>query len=389
VTKATLAQTNRFGELIAVIGSTAQGAANRLLSNIISSISITDTATNLMDSTNNATKTVTSIQATAVSSATSGAITSTAHGFSTGDAVTYNMTNASGTAYSGIVSGTTYYVGKIGASADEFVLYDTRAKALAANLTTQATAFANAPGTGIYLAVNGTGTPSAVGDHTFTASTLDKAISKVGKFMDNTGTVSRVTIAGSGTISATTLDDIATKALRGNSAAQVTYSAKAVDVQNNLQALYDNQTTTAAKKLTEIVVTDGTSTGKKQIQMTQAFYTSLNAKFTRGVDQGGTTVNKNYAYNITNAAFDSANPTALQNDVNVSSYSVVGATNANLTGFAGGGAAGDYLRIALGQSKLKTLTSVSGLTSTERATISTLLNSIGSNTDRAKLKMIS
>jgi L-rhamnose mutarotase len=80
------------------------------------------------------------------------------------------------------------------------------------------------------------------------------------------------------------------------------------------------------------------------------------------------------------AAFDATNPTALQNDVNVGSYSITGATYDNLV-------IGSQMRTALGQSKLKTLTTVSITDTAQRDTIRSLLNQIGSPTDKAKLKL--
>jgi hypothetical protein len=273
---------------------------------------------------------------------------------------------------------------------NNFVLFDSKAKSLAANLTSVTTAQTGANARiDVGNAVSGSGTATT---HTFTASSLDKLMSAVGRFSAGSGSATRVTILGNATESSVTLNDVSTKALRGNYLTQVTYSAKGVDIQKNIQALYDNISSTDAntKKLTEIVVTDGTSVGKKLLQMTEVFYTAMKTAFARGVDQGGSTVNKNYSFNVTNAAVDLNNPTSLQNDANVSSYSVVGAQVSQLIGhvITGSSANGDDLRILLGMSKLKTMTSVSGVSVTDRSTVNTLLNAIGSNTDRAKLKLI-
>lgn len=393
ITQASVAQTNRLKDLTAInSGTTSQGyIRNRLLADIVKSVQITDTATNLMDTTNNYSIAAGTLNGNndTTTRTTKGDFTSAANTFKTGDAVTYTA-SSDGTAYANLVSGNTYYVGMIAGTNNNFVLFDSKAKSLAANLTSVTTAQTGANARiDVGNAASGSGTATT---HTFTASSLDKLMSAVGRFSAGSGSATRVTILGNATESSVTLNDVSTKALRGNYLTQVTYSAKGVDIQKNIQALYDNISSTDAstKKLTEIVVTDGTSVGKKLIQLSEAFYTSMKAAFARGVDQGGAVVNKNYSYNVTNAAVDLHNPTSLQNDANVSSYSVVGAQVSQLTGhvITGSSVNGDDLRILLGMSKLKTMTSVSGISVTDRATVNTLLNAIGSNTDRAKLKLI-
>jgi hypothetical protein len=396
VTSASVSQANRLKDLTEInTGTTSQGyIRNRLTADIINSIQIKDTATNLMDVANNVSISAGTLNGnnTTATRTTKGDFTSGVadNGFKTGDAVTYTA-NTDGTAYANLISGNTYYVGMIAGSTNNFVLFDTKAKALTQDLTSVTTAATGANARiDVGNAASGSGSAST---HTFKASTLDKLMSSVGRFSGGSGSVTRVTISGNGSESSTTLNDIATKALRGYSTTQVTYAGKGVEIQKNIQALYDNisSTDTGVKKLTEIVVTDGTSTGKKLLTMSEVFYTAMKTVFARGVDQGVTpAVNKNYSYNVTNAAVDLNNPTTLQNDANVSSYSVVGAQVSQLTGhvITGSTLNGDDLRIMLGMSKLKTMTSTSGISVSDRSTITSLLNAIGSNTDRAKLKLI-
>ena len=207
----------------------------------------------------------------------------------------------------------------------------------------------------------------------------------VNGFRDNTGAVGRVTIKGTGAITANTLTDITSKVKAGNAAAQATYSAKAVDILNNLTALYENQTAAlgnATTKLNEIVVNDGTTTGKKGITLSETYLTSLDNIFKAGIDQGGAVKNKNYTFNVTDASY--ANTATLQTNANVGAYAVTGATFNQVTNSAND--VTKTLALELGRSKLKTMTTV-GVTDAQRATINEQLFAIGSGPDRAKLKI--
>jgi hypothetical protein len=419
-----------------------------------------------------------------------GVINIVGHGYKTGDALTYSVDDSSHTKISDLTDGATYYAGQIAGSLDNFALFTSRSAALSADLSS-----ANSAALGGAIQFANANTASA-GYQQFTNSTLDAVMSAVSRFKDNNGNVGRVTIKGTSTaVTAATLNDIVTKALRGNSSANVAYSAKAVDISNNIQSLYDNNTVSTAKHLTEIVVTDGTATGKKGFSLSQTFYNALAPLFKGGadnptlLDQVGTLTgggpsattnyitksnhgystgdavvysatgnssatgltsgntyyvgkldsntfvlfdtkakavannlsdansqatnqtnaygtsstnrflslgtvtpgtgtfkfttgvqNKNYSFTVTNATFDPANPTALQNDSNISSYAVTNASYENLV-------IGNQLRIALGQSKLKSLTTQSISEASLRATITGLLMAIGSPVDRAKLKL--
>jgi hypothetical protein len=381
VKEASLAQANRLVTLTNIDTTvTTPGAVNRLMSNIVSSVEITDTASNLNASSVADTKTIASADISTkmvagAAGAATGKITISGHGFKTGDAVTYSV-GTGGTAASGLTIGATYYVGKLGASTDDFVLFSTRAKALGANLATNTTAY-NA-GTNSFEGLGTLGT----GNQVFTSSTLDKTMSAVGRFKDNTGTVGRVTIKGdSNAITAATLNDIATKIKRGDVLnAKSAYAAKAVDISRNLQALYDNNTVTTASHLDEIVVTDGTATGKKGFSLSESFYTALNSVFDAGVDNvSGNNTNKNYSFTVTGASF--GNIGNLQNDVNVGTFAVTGATYSDLTTLTN-------LVDSVSKSKLKTLTTVAITDKADQTTIRNLVNSIGSPTDRAKIKLI-
>jgi len=302
-----------------------------------------------------------------VSGATAGIITLTGHGYKTGDAVTYSST---GTQMTGVVSGTTYYVGK--RSDDTFALYATRANALTANLSTDTLALA---ATGV-KALSGAGT----GVHKFTSSQLDATMSAIARFKDGSGSVGRVTILGQGAVNVTDLNRIATQTNRGEGAnnAYVAYSALGVDVNKNLQALYDNKT--AGTAIDEIVVSDGTSTGKKAISLSSLIYNALKTAFSDGVEHPqGAGTNKNYAFTVSGASFGSAS--ALQSDANVATYAITGATYNDLTN------PNTQLALELGRSKLKSLTSLSIADATQRSTITSLLNALGNPADRAKLKL--
>ena len=475
VTKATLDQASRLVTLTAVDPTvTTPGAVNRLLSNIVSSVEIADSADNL-----NAGASTIAALAIRTDAADAGQITTgSVHGFKTGDSVTYSVATGQ-TKIAELTSGATYYVGKIDST--KFVLFSSKSAALSADLSSLTNA---ATGGAILFDPSNTAIAS---NQNFTTSNLDKTMSAVGRFKDNTGSVGRVTIKGtSAAITAATLDEITTKALRGNATGNVAYAAKGVDISNNIQALYDNNTVTTANHLTEIVVTDGTAIGKKGFSLSQTFYNALSPLFKNGADNptllvqsagtlqigaassthgkvtinnhgystgdavtysttgtaitgltanttyyvgkldannfvlydtkakalaanltsqstaynngvnsyvamtaGGNTAsehkfstgiqNKNYSFTVTGATFDAS--TALQNDSNISSYSITNASYDNLV-------IGNQLRIALGQSKLKSITTEHITDATQRATITGLLNAIGSPVDRAKLKLM-
>jgi hypothetical protein len=185
---------------------------------------------------------------------------------------------------------------------------------------------------------------------------------------------------GAGSITAATLNDFVTKVERGDATAKAAFAGKAVDITNALQALYDNNTVTTASHLDEVVVTDGTVSGKKGFQMSQTKYTALNPIFTAGVDNvSGVGANKNYSYTVTDATF--TNIGTLQSDVNVGAFAVTGASYSNLT-------TGTNLVDSVSKSKLRTLTTVAITDTAQQATIRNIVNSIGSPTDRAKVKLI-
>jgi hypothetical protein len=385
VTEASVAQAKRLIALTAQNSVTTPGAKNRLLSNIVSSVEIADIAANL--NTGGITQTVTAARITAgdirhgAASATTGDITITGHGFETGDTVKYQVAEG-GTAYTGLTSGNSYYVGKLGVN--NFVLFDTRAKALAADLTSQTTAYAAGAAGKTYIALTAAGTLA----QNFIKSDLSNIMGSVNGFKDNTGAVGRVIIKGTGAMTANAMSDIVTKVKAGNSAAKATYSAKAVDILNNLTALYENQSATLASvytRLNEIVVNDGTSTGKKGITLSETYLSSANGLdsiFKEGVDQGGAVKNKNYTFNVTNASY--ANTATLQTNANVGAYEVTGATFDEVTNVAN--SATKTLALELGRSKLKTMTTV-GVTDAQRTLINAQLFAIGSGPDRAKLKI--
>ena len=371
VTNASLKQVDTLSSLTALVGSPGLGSVNRSLSNIVSSVEVNDTLSKL---TAGVTQTVAGLVSTGVAGATDGIFNISTHGYSTGDAITLNTTGTKSAA--GLVNGTAYYVGVL--DTDHFALYDTKAAALAMGTT------GNDAAKYALSAWKNIGAASGTGTFTTTRSNLESTMKAVTTYKDATGTVNRVTIKGSGAILATDLESVSSKALRGNSAVNVAYAAKGVDIQNNLQALYDNNTTTGSHPLTEIVVTDGTAIGKKGFSLSQTFYNALKTVFANGVDNpAGKTTNKNYSFTVTNATFDHANPTLLQNDVNVSTYAITGTSYSDLDPIANP----DYLRVALGQSKLKSLTTTSISDTTQRSIITNLLNAIGNPVDRAKLKL--
>jgi hypothetical protein len=371
VKNASLAQLDQITSLTALITNPPEGSNNRVLSNIVSSVEVSDTLSKL---TAGVTQTVTGLASTGVAGATDGIFAIVTHGYSTGDAITLNTTGTKSA--TGLVNGTAYYVGVL--DSGHFALYDTKAAALAMGTT------GNDAAKYALSAWKNIGAASGTGTFTITRSNLESSMKAVTSYKDATGVVNRVTIKGSGAILATDLESVTSKALRGNSAANVAYAAKGVDIQNNLQALYDNNTTTGSHPLTEIVVTDGTAIGKKGFSLSQTFYNALKTVFANGVDDpAGKTTNKNYSFTVTNATFDHANPTLLQNDVNVSTYAITGTSYSDLDPIANP----DYLRIALGQSKLKSLTTTSISDTTQRSVITNLLNAIGNPVDRAKLKL--
>ncbi|QWE15005.1 hypothetical protein [Polynucleobacter sp. AP-Sving-400A-A2] len=369
VTNASVAQADRFVTLTTLVGSPAEGANIRPLANIVSKVDIADTVAKLNAGTDSVATLASSTNG--ATSATNGIITTGVHGFTTGDRVTYSST---GTALSGLVSGANYYVGVL--SSTQFVLYSTKADALAADTSTPANAYATSP----WIVQ----TTAGAGTQTFTASALDKTMSNIGRLKDGAGSVGRVTILGSGSITSTSLSAITAKIERGDTNTKATYQAKAVDVNSNLQALYDNKTSTLPGNvaLDEIVVSDGSTVGKKAISLSYTLYNQLQASFLAGMDNPAgnpvTPVNKNYAFTVTGAGF--ANTTTLQGDKNVATYAVTGATYTDLS-------TAGQLVAELGKSKLKTLTSVSISDPTQRSTITTILNAVGNPVDRAKLKL--
>ncbi|QWE25129.1 hypothetical protein FD977_02390 [Polynucleobacter sp. AP-Elch-400A-B2] len=301
------------------------------------------------------------------------------HGYDTGDAVTYN-TASGGIKIAELTDSNTYYVGKITGSTTQFALFNTKSAALTATLTNATTAAESGAITFAY------GQSVGAADAQFNTSNLFKTMIATSQMKDNTGSVARVTIKGdSSAITALTLGSIASKALNGNSNAMVTYAAKAVEISKNLQALVDN--TTATKKLTEIVVTDGTVSGKKGFSLSKVAYDALKLIFNDGVDHvngngiSGNGTNKNYSFTVTAATNGyTLNPSALQGDVNVSSYAVTGVTASYLL-------TGTNLVDMLSNSKLKTITTEAITDAPTRVSITNLLNQIGSAADRAKLKI--
>jgi hypothetical protein len=367
ITKATLAQADRLIVLTTVNTGVAVGQANRALSNIIKSVEIADTATKLTAGAD--TDTTVTVAAGVLTDGTTGVFSAALHGFTSGDRVTYSST---GTSSLGLTNGSSYYVGVL--STGTFVLYSTKTAALALDASGTAQA-AWTSSNWLQSAAAGTGTQKV------TASTLDKTMSALARMKDGAGSVGRVTIKeGAANITAATLNDFVTKVKRGDANAKATFAGKAVDITNALQALYDNNTVTTASHLDEIVVTDGTATGKKGFSMSQTFYTALNSVFDAGVDNvSGNNTNKNYSFTVTGATF--ANIGTLQGDVNVGNFAVVGALLSDLT-------TGTQLVDSVSKSKLKTITTVAITDKADQTTVRNLVNSIGSPTDRAKVKLI-
>jgi hypothetical protein len=409
VTNASLAQVNQFTALTTPIaGNDDAREENRQMSSIIGNVEIKDTAAILNGG--SATRTLAAGGGAGGGGAADEAtdtITSNLHGYNTGDAVYYEK--ASGGASIGLTDKTTYYVGKV--DANNFTLFTTRADALAGN---------NAQGaTGLVDIDTSTGTNAyAHGVHSFTTSDIDKTMSAVGKYKGNSGTVERVTIAGSGVISTTDLDSIAAKVKNGGGAAggygtKMTYSAKAIEVQGNIQALYDNMTKVNGTAVNEIVVSDGTIAGKKTINLTIGQYNEMFDAFSKGVTNpvvaaGGNaaTAPTNYAFNVTGAAYTDSKKAgvavnivnnagvtrtlSLQDDKNVASFSLVGLNKASVG--ASTVTSLDQLRDLLSQSKLKLVQtnsqSANNWLLSEKTNLKTWLSNIGSNVDRNKLKVV-
>jgi hypothetical protein len=373
IDNASLNQVNYITALTAPYGVTTAGLANRTVSNIVSVVGIKDSETNLMAG--DVTKTFDATTAIAGNVFSIGN-----HGFSTGDAVYYTKT-ASSTVPTNMATATPYYVGK--RTNGTFVLFDTKANALAANLASDAAAIAS---TGAILAgTNGTGTADKL-----STSTLFNAMKSVAAFNGNTGTAARVTIAGNGATTAANIANITAKAILGNANAQFTYAAKAIDIQKNIQALYDNNTAgVGTTALTEIVVTDGNAISKKSIVLSMLQYGQLKDEFSNGVTNplNDITAPTNYAFTVTGAAFSDspkAQVGSLQNDKNVATFFLTNVTKSNIATL-------DNLRDMLSQSKLKTAIteslSANSWSVAEKANLATLTKQISSGVDKAKLKI--
>jgi hypothetical protein len=407
VKQASIAQVNQFTALTAAINNPVRNEPSRLMSDIIGNVEIKDTAAILKGGLNTLTLTTgnTIDDASGTSSYT---ILKTNHGYETGDAVYYEK--ADGKDSIGLSSKTTYYVGKVDTS--HFVLFDTRAAALAGN---------NDPATaGVHLMqldVTSAGHSLQNSGHSFTTSNIDKSMSAVGRYNANTGNVERVTIAGAGLISTTDLDSIAEKVKNGGGAAggygtKMTYSAKAIDIQSNMQALYDNMTKVGGTPMSEIVVADGVINGKKTLNISIGQYNEMFDAFSKGVTNaivgGNADTPTNYAFNVTGAAYADSKKagqtgisitnnsavtrnTALQDDKNVASFSIVGLDQP--TNGAGTGVTSLIaLRDLLSQSKLKTVLtnsqSANNWSLADKTLLKTWVSNIGSNSDKNKLKVV-
>jgi len=375
VTGATLNQADRFVTLSALNNAlSGPGAGNRLMSNIVSSIEIADTVTNLNKSSPSQTQAMTSYTNTATDNIFTKA---GGHGYKTGDAVTYSVASG-GTKITALTEGATYYVGK--KSDTEFALFTSRTLAKNADYTSTTTLAATS-----LLLAGGTGVQK------FSVTDLSRTISDVTRLNGDTAKVGRVTIKGSGEITSLELSDIAKKVNAGsNSVAQITYSAKAVDIQNNMQALYDNQHAANMTGITEIVVNDGTSKGKKALTLSDTYFQVLRDIFKEGVDKHESptpVLAKNYTFNVTGASYSRLTtpvggaPLALQDEMDVGSFAITGVQASDLK------VSSVQLATDLGKSKLKTMTT-DGISSADRSIIQGLLNSVGSGSDRAKLKLV-
>jgi len=425
VTQASLAQVNEFTALTNTTANNGPNANNRQMSDIIGNVEIKDTAaalsagqvTNTIDSAVNG-----GAMTGGHTAATDSLITANAHGYKTGDAVLYKQTT--GGADIGLTDGTTYYVGRVGVNT--FKLFDTRAHALVGNNDARDYATSGL----MTLTVTGAGHVYADGDHSFVTSDVTNSMSAVSRFKGATAKVERVTIAGTGLISSTTLDDIATKIKQGGSsfgfspATKLTYSAKAIDIQGNVQSLYDNMTRVGGTAINEIVVNDGVITGKKTINLIIGQYNEMFDAFSKGVTNavvgGNADTPTNYAFNVTGAAYTDSKKagqsgisitnaagvtrnTALQDDKNVASFSLIGLNKgSSINGVGGWAAPGAFntttvnslngLRDLLSQSKLKTVLtnsqSANNWTLEDKNYLKTFVSNIGSNSDRNKLKVV-
>jgi len=439
VTNASVAQLNQFNTLRTTTGSLTAGATVRPLANIIGNIDVADSIDNLTDGTVTASANGTSVANADV------AITSTGnHGLTTGDLVTYST---AGAAIGGLTNGNSYFAKSINATS--FALYDTKANALSGGATGKITftgagtgtadtftksnlsnALANVytwnGGSGVTFAktdvdaateiITKTGHGFATGNKvTFQASsatptggltdgtsyyvnridantfklydtaaaavtghasngliTLDTTGGGISDTLKLSSTNTRVTINGAGLITAAQLSSVALKAKANNSGAAVTYSAKAVDLQANLQAIQDNRGEVSAKRITEIVVADGAVNGKKSLNMTMAAYNAMNTQLANGL-LGAIS---NYALTVTGASFSDLS--TLQSDTKVAQFSIANADSSII----------GTLAATLGNSKLKTISTSTSVSAADKATLKTELSSVGSNVDRAKLKIL-
>jgi hypothetical protein len=444
ISKASIAQLNQLNTLrtSSESGSYTAGATVRPLANIIGNIDVADSIDNLTAGT-----VIATVDGSAAGSITAASdlINATSHGFSTGDLVTYST---AGAAIAGLTNGSSYFVNA--ASAGTFKLYDTKANAVAGGATgivditvvgtgtadtftksNLSNAIANVytwnGGNGVTFAkadvtaasdlIAKTGHGFATGDKvTFTSSSatptgglvngtsyyvkridansfklydtsanantggagglidLDGAGAGISDTLKLSSTNTRVTINGAGLITAAQLSSVAVKAKANNSGVAVTYSAKAVDIQSNLQAIQDNRTdSSSTKRITEIVVSDGSVNGKKALNLTMSQYTAMNTQIANGL-LGNIS---NYALTVTGASFGDL--TTLQNDNKVAQFSISNA-DASIIG---------TLAATLGKSKLKTISTSTSVSAADKATLRTELTTIGSNVDRAKLKILS
>jgi hypothetical protein len=281
-----------------------------------------------------------------------------------------------------------------------FTLFTSRADALAGN-----NAAYNAGTNATSGIKNLADSDTTFAGHTFTTSTLDKRMSAVARMSGATASVSRVTIAGSGAITSTTLDSVATFAKRGAdvtggiSNAKIAYAGKAVDVQMNIQALYDNVGTTTGTPISEIVVTDGSAISRKTVVASMLQYSRLKDIFSAGVTNplADTAAPTNYAFTVTGAAYsdspgtNTTDATKLQNDKNVASFYITGMARTDLiSGLDTSAASLTLMKNLLSQSKLKTITTESSATwtATQKTNFAYNLSQISSNTDRAKMKVL-
>jgi hypothetical protein len=385
VTGSTLAQLDQLTTLTtANTGAVTGNTQNRKMSDIISDVQLKDTQIKLAEGA----KTVTFNANTGLDLANDIITTSSAHNLVTGDMVDYDV-GVGGTGITNTTlqaTGQNYFV--IRDSATTIKLASSRADALA--------------GTAINITAIGSGT------QTFFSSKLQNSMGAASGYNGGTGSVSRVTINGEdgSVITSTTLESIATKAKMANSGANVTYSAKAIDIQKNAQALTDNAGLATGKKLTEIVVSDGSVASKKSISLSMDKYAALRSLFRAGVINpvgGGNNTPSNYAFTVTGASYldstksgditantnttnlDGGTGNTLQDDKNVSSFFVTNLAKTDITSL-------NALRDFLSQSKLKTATTTSPSGTTwsdlQKSNLTSYLSNISSGVDKAKLKTI-